>query len=200
MNGCTTQLIWGWPANFVNVSHLWPLSVMAAVPTDAVAPDPEDVRDELTVEIMALRRDLKGLGYDFPDILNETRALAMDVQIQKLRKWAKRMRILLMRSAPSSTTPSALLSASAPPLIGPAPSSNPPSTFLSASAPSADALATCGEQVNKRKREGNARRSVQGRRVSYNDPTSAPGVKQHGVYKCCTPMHLRTYARAVYHQ
>jgi hypothetical protein len=77
MNGCTTQLIWDGPADFVDVSHLWPLSVimMAAVPTDAVAPDPEALRDELIVEIIALRRDLKGFGYDFPDVLNETRAL-----------------------------------------------------------------------------------------------------------------------------
>jgi hypothetical protein len=186
MNGYTTELIWGCPADFVDVSHLWPLSIMAAVPTDAVAPDPEDLRDDLEYDIIASRQELKARGYDladYPDVIKETRALhlPLDAQIQKLQKCAKRIRILLMRPAPSSTTPSALSSASAPPLIGPAPSSNSPSTLLSASAPSANALITCGKQVNKRRREGNARRSVPGRRVSYVDPTRAPGVPQHGV-------------------
>ncbi len=62
MNGCTAERIWGCPADFVDVSHLWPLSVMAAVPrlpTDAVAPDPGELRDDLTFEIHALLRDLK---------------------------------------------------------------------------------------------------------------------------------------------
>jgi hypothetical protein len=116
MNGCTTQLIWGWPADFVEVSHLWPLSVMAAVPTDAVAPDPEDLRDDLVYDIIALRQELKARGYDladFPHVIKETRALhlPLDAQIQKLQKYAERIRKLLMRPAPSSTTPSALLSA-----------------------------------------------------------------------------------------
>ena len=70
MNGCTTPLIWGCPAEFVDVSHLWPLSVMAgaptdavaAVPTDAVAPDLDDLREDLEFEIIALRRDLKARG------------------------------------------------------------------------------------------------------------------------------------------
>ncbi len=69
MNGCTTQLIWGCPADFIDVSH--------AVPTDAVAPDPEDLRDELTYEIIALRQDLEARGYDmadFPDVLEEIKA------------------------------------------------------------------------------------------------------------------------------
>ena len=98
MNDCTTPLIWSCPADFVDVFYLLPLSVMAGVPTDTVAPDPADLelREDLEFEIVALRRDLKILGYDaeaFPDVLNETRALAMDAQIQKLRKWAERMRI-----------------------------------------------------------------------------------------------------------
>ncbi len=131
MNGCTTQLIWGRPADFVDVSHLWPLSVMAAVPTDAVAPDPEDLRDNLVYDIIALRQELKARGYDladFPDVVKETRALhlPLDAQIQKLQKCAERIREFLMRPAHPSTTRSALLSASAPPLIGPAPSSNSP--------------------------------------------------------------------------
>ncbi len=131
MNGCTTPLIWGCPADFVNVSHLWPLSVLAAVPTNAVATDPADLdlREDLEFEIIALHRDLKILGYDvdaFPDALKETRALhwPLYAQIPKLRKCAERMRQLLTRPAPSSSTPSALLSASALPLIGSAPSSN----------------------------------------------------------------------------
>jgi hypothetical protein len=169
------QLIWGWPADFVDVSHLWPLSVTAAVPTDAVAPDPEDLRDDLEYDIIVLRQELKAQGYDladFPDVIKETRALhlPLDAQIQKLQKCAERIRILLMRTAPSSTTPSALLSALAPPLIGQAPSSNSPSTLLSASAPSAGALSTCGKQVNKRRREENESGSFQGNRVSYEDP------------------------------
>jgi hypothetical protein len=101
MNGCATQLIWVCPADFVNVSHLWTLSVMVAVPTDAGAPDPEDLRDELTYEIIALRQDLKARGYamaDSPD-LKETRALhlPLDAQIKKLRKCAERLRQLLIR-------------------------------------------------------------------------------------------------------
>ncbi len=140
MNGCTTHLIWGCPADFVDVSHLWPLSVMAAVPTDAVAPYPEDLRDELTYEIIVLRQDLKAQGYDmadFPAVLKETRALhlPLDAQNQKLRKCAEYLRQLLIRPAPSSNSPSAL---------------------LSASAPSADALATYGKKINKRRREENA--------------------------------------------
>ncbi len=63
MNGCTTQQIWGCPADFVDVSHLLPLSLMAAVPTDEVAPEPEDLRDDLTFAIYAVLGDLKGLGY-----------------------------------------------------------------------------------------------------------------------------------------
>ncbi len=98
MNGCTTPLLWGWPADFVDVSHLWPLSAMAAVPTDAVAavptdavaPDPEDLREDLEFEIIALRQDLKARGYDmadFRDVVKETRAqhLPLDAQIQNLR-------------------------------------------------------------------------------------------------------------------
>ncbi len=119
MNGCTTQLVWGWPADFVDVSHLWPLSVVAAVPTDAVAPDPEDLRGYLVYDIIALRQELKARGYDladFPDVVKETRAqhLPLDAQIKKLQN-AERIKKFLMRPAPSSTTPSALLSASAPP-------------------------------------------------------------------------------------
>ena len=123
MNGCTTPLIWGWPADFVDVSHLWPLSAMAAVPTDAVAPD-LDLRDDLVYDIYELRHELKARGYDladFPDVVKETRAqqLPLDAQIRQLQKCAERIRKILMRS--SSTTPSALLSASAPPQIGSAP-------------------------------------------------------------------------------
>ena len=129
MNGCTTPLIWGWPADFVDVSHLWPLSAMAAVPTDAVpavptdAPDP-DLRDDLVYDICELRHELKARGYDLaelPDVVKETRAqqLPLDAEIRQLQKGAKRIRKILMRS--SSTTPSALLSASAPPQIGSAP-------------------------------------------------------------------------------
>ena len=119
MNGCTTPLIWGWPADFVDVSHLWPLSVMAgvptdavaAVPTDAVAPDPDDLREDLEFEIIALRQDLKARGYDmadFHDVVKDTRAqhMPLDAQIQKLQKFAERIRKLLMRPAPPSTTPS----------------------------------------------------------------------------------------------
>ena len=183
MNGCTTPLIWGWPADFVDVSHLWPLSVMAgvppdavaAVPTDAVAPDLDDLREDLEFEIIALRQDLKARGYDMADIrdvVKETRAqqLPLDAQIQKLQKFAARIKNLLLKP-PSSTTPSALLSASAPPLIGsappliappligPAPSSNSPSTLLSASAPSADALATCGKHVNNPRQRQSLKKS-----------------------------------------
>ena len=92
MNGCTTPLIWGWPADLVDVSHLWPLSAMAAVPTDAVAPDP-DLRDDLVYDIIALCHELKARGYDladFPDVLKETRALhwPLDAQILKLGRCA----------------------------------------------------------------------------------------------------------------
>jgi hypothetical protein len=148
-----------------------------------------------------LRRDLKILGYDvdaFPDVLQETRAQhwPLDAQIQKLRWFAERLRKCLTRLAPSVHTPSALLSASAPPLIGPAPSSNSPSTLLSASAPSADALATCGKHVN----DPRQRQSLTGRRrISYVDPAGpkGPKVKQHGEYKCNAPMQARTYHKAV---
>ena len=172
MNVCTTPLIWGWPADFVDVSHLWPLSAMAAVPTDAVAPDPAELREDLVYDILALRHELKARGYDladFPDVVKETQHLPLDAQIQKLQKCAERIRKILMRSP--STTPSALLSASAPPqigsappliappLIGPAPSSNSPSTLLSASAPSADALATCGKNVNNPRQRQSLKKS-----------------------------------------
>jgi hypothetical protein len=76
MNGCTAHLIWRFPADFVDVSYLWPLSVMATVPTDA-APDSEELSEDLTFEKMQLRGDLKGLGYDvddIPDFLKETSA------------------------------------------------------------------------------------------------------------------------------
>ena len=69
---------------------------MAAVPTDDV-PDPKDLRDDLTFEIIELGGNLKGLGYDtdhITDFLKETRALAMDVHIQKLRKQIERTRKL----------------------------------------------------------------------------------------------------------
>jgi hypothetical protein len=69
------KLIWRCLADFVDVSHFWPLSLMAAVPINAVAPDPEDLRDKSTVEVIELHRDLKGLGYDvddLPDVLRET--------------------------------------------------------------------------------------------------------------------------------
>jgi hypothetical protein len=106
MNGCTTPLIWGWPADFVDVSHLWPLSVMAGVPPDAVAAVPTDdldeLRDDLEFEIIALRRDLKTRGYDMADIrdvVKETRAqqLPLDAQIQKLQKFAARIKNLLLK-------------------------------------------------------------------------------------------------------
>ncbi len=115
---------------------------MAVVPTDAVAPDPKDLRDKLMFEKIELRGDLKGLGYDMddlPDFLKETRALPLDAQIQKFWKRAERMRQWLIRKAPSNSH----LLASAP--------SNSPCALLSALAPLADALATCGEKVNKRK-------------------------------------------------
>ncbi len=90
MNGCTTQLIWGWPADFVDDSHLWSLSVMAAVPTDAVAPDPEDLREDLVYDIIVLRQELKARGYDLadlPDVVKETRAqhLPLDARFKNFR-------------------------------------------------------------------------------------------------------------------
>jgi hypothetical protein len=195
------------------------LSIMAAVPTDAVAPDPQDLRDELVFEIMELRGDLKGLGYDMddlPDFLKEIRAMALEAQIQKLRKQAERMRQLLKKKA-HSNSPNALLSASAP--------SNWPSGLLPASAPSADALTTCGKKVNKRRRGESASGSFPGNRISYEDPgkreenaegrrkdnargsflgkrfsyeplARAPAVPQHGA--CCCHSHLQksTYKTA----
>ncbi len=50
---------------------------MAAVPTDAVAPDPEDLREDLVYDIIALSQELKARGSDladFPDVVKETRA------------------------------------------------------------------------------------------------------------------------------
>ena len=118
---------------------------------------------------------MKARGYDladFPDGVKETRPqqLPLDAQIQQLQKCAERIRKILMRPASSSTTPSALLSASAPP---------------------ANALATCGKHVNNPRQ----RQSLTGRRVSYVDP-AGPKVKQHGIYKCKTPMQPRTYFKA----
>ncbi len=94
---------------------------------------------------------------NFPDVLKEPRALhlPLDAQIQKLLKCAERLRQLLIRPAPSSNSPSALLSAFAPP---------------------ADALATCMKKVNKRRRKENARGSFPRKRVSFVDLTSAPAV------------------------
>ena len=113
---------------------------------------------------------------DIRDVVKETRAqhLPLDAQIQKLQKFAERIRKLLMRP-PSSTTPSAL---------------------LSASAPLADALATCGKHVN----DPRQRQSLTGRRrISYVDPAGpkGPKVKQHGEYKCNAPMQSRMYHKAV---
>ena len=99
-----------------------PTDAVAAVPTDAVAPDP-DLRDDLICDICELRHELKVLGYDLaelPDVVKETRAqqLPLDAQIRQLQKCAERIRKILMRS--SSTTPSALLSASPGPPPAPA--------------------------------------------------------------------------------
>ncbi len=49
----------------------------------------------------------------------------------------------------------------------------------------------CGKHVNNPRQL----QSLTGRRVSYVDPAGLR-VKQHGVCKCKTPMHLRTYCRA----
>ena len=80
------------------------------------APDPDDLRDDLMSDIIQLQGDLKRLGYDMvyiPDFLKETRALAHDAQIQKLRKQIDRMRKMKDLHAPSNST-SALVSTSAP--------------------------------------------------------------------------------------
>ena len=122
----------------------------------------------------------------------------MDAQIQKLRWFAERLRKCLTRAAPSSHTPSAILSSDAPPLIGKAPSSNSPSTLLSASAPSADALATCGKHVNNPRQ----RQSLTGRRVSYAESAGrAPGADGHRLDSRCNfqivpkirPTNIATY-------
>ena len=51
--------------------------------------DIDELREDLKFEIEILLGDLEGLGYDMshvPDFLKETRVLAMDTQIPKLRK------------------------------------------------------------------------------------------------------------------
>ncbi len=125
---------------------------------------PEELRDELTFEIHAFLGDLKGLGYamdNIPGFVNDTFRLPMDTQIQKLRKQLECMRRLLEAKRAPSNSPSALLSASAP--------SNSPSSLLSSLAPWADAWATYGQWVNKRKREENSAPSGYARkkRVSF---------------------------------
>ena len=49
------------------------------------APDPEDLRDDLVMDMLQLQADLKMLGIDMghiPDFLKDTRALEIDAQIQ----------------------------------------------------------------------------------------------------------------------
>ena len=80
------------------------------------APDPEDLRDDLMSDIIELQGDLKRLGYDMVyilDFLKETRALALDAQIQKIRKQIERMRKMKDLNAPSNST-GALVSTLAP--------------------------------------------------------------------------------------
>ena len=82
------------------------------------APDPEDLREDLMQDIIQLQGELKRLGYDMvyiPDFLKETRALALDVQIQKLRKQIDRMRKIIKNAPSNSTTySSAFVSTLAP--------------------------------------------------------------------------------------
>ena len=81
------------------------------------APDPDDLRDNLMLDIIQLHGDFNRLGDDhmiyIPDFLKETRALAVDAQIQKLRKQIDCMRKMKDLNAPSNST-SALVSTSAP--------------------------------------------------------------------------------------
>ena len=80
------------------------------------APDPEDLRDYLVMDMLQLKADLKMLGIDMfhiPDFLKETRALEIDAQIQKLRKQIDRMTKMKNQNAPSNST-SALVSTLAP--------------------------------------------------------------------------------------
>jgi hypothetical protein len=77
--------------------------------------DIDELREDLTFEIQILLGDLKGLGYDMshiPDFLKETRTLAIDIQIPKLRKQIDRMQKIKERIHQNST--SALSLASAP--------------------------------------------------------------------------------------
>ena len=56
--------------------------------------DPDDLKEDLVMDIIRLQKDLNILGYDMvyiKDFLKETRALEVGAQIQKLRKQIDRM-------------------------------------------------------------------------------------------------------------
>ena len=88
----------------------------AAVP----APDPEDLRDDLVLDVIQLQKDLAMLGLDLyyiPDFLKRTANLELDAQIQKLRMQIERMTKMKDHNAPSNST-SALVSTLAPSSAG----------------------------------------------------------------------------------
>ena len=84
------------------------------------APDPEDLKEDLVMDIIRLQKDLNVLGYNMlyiQDFLKKTETLEVDAQIQKLRKQIDRMTKLKNQDAPSNST-SALVSTLAPSSVG----------------------------------------------------------------------------------
>ena len=84
------------------------------------APDPEDLTDDLVMDIIQLQKDLTMLGLDMiyiQDFLKKTETLEVGAQIQRLRKQIDRMTKLKNQNAPSNST-SALVSTLAPSSVG----------------------------------------------------------------------------------
>ena len=183
------------------------------------APDPEDLRDDLVMDMLQLQADLKMLGIDMghiPDFLKDTRGLEIDAQIQKLRKQIDRMTKMKNRNAPSNST-SALVSTLAPSSVGAAQmvainnscekikdaSHAPYSSAVQE--PSSDGAAQMVAMNN-----GGAQREVVKRGYDRDSSTnfgspdakrarSITGVpiKQHGKYVCLSNIHPQTYETAV---
>ena len=126
------------------------------------------------------------LGFDMvtiPDFLRETRALAVDVGIEKLRKQIARMKKMKSLNAPSNST----------------------SALVSTSAPSSDGAAQMVAMNNGgAQRVGVKRGRDRDSSPNFGSPDSKRArsitgvpIKQHGKYVCLSNIHPHTYETAV---
>ena len=184
------------------------------------APDPEDLKEDLVMDMLQLQADLKMRGIDLgghiQDFLRDIRGLETDAQIQRLRKQIDRMTKMKNRNAPSNST-SALVSTLAPSSVGAVQmvainnscekikdASHAPNSSA-VQEPSSDGAAQMVAMNN-----GGAQREVVKRGYDRDSSTnfgspdakrarSITGVpiKQHGKYVCLSSIHPQTYETAV---